>query len=111
MTDDELSWKTAVYEQAIGDGQIEMMAWQIVEASSIEDDPPVTAADMACALRYLKTCMLRMTVNELSAASSRTIAGLMARGALGARDYRLRRSPARAPALSGTPRKRKLRKG
>lgn len=90
MDDDEREWKQAVYERAVADPQVKALAWNIANHATGEASPAVNAGDMAAARRYLRACMLNMTVTELQAVTSNELAGLLARGAMGAARHRTR---------------------
>lgn len=90
MDDDEREWKQAVYERAVSEPQLKALAWNIADLATGDGVPSVNAGDMAAARRYLRACMLNMTVTELQAVTSNELAGLLARGAMGAARHRAR---------------------
>ncbi|MBI3206672.1 MAG: hypothetical protein HYZ29_34365 [Myxococcales bacterium] len=110
MDDDEREWKQAMYERAVADPALKSLAWTIADNATAGDAPPVNAGDMAAARRYLRACVLNMTSTELQGVTTNELAGLLARGALGAARHRTqagapvslpsgrsRRRPRRAP--------------
>ncbi|MCC6901788.1 MAG: hypothetical protein IT377_22655 [Polyangiaceae bacterium] len=90
MDDDEREWKQAMYERAVADPALKGLAWTIADNATAGDAPPVNAGDMAAARRYLRTCMMNMSSTELPGVTTNELAGLLARGALGAARHRTR---------------------
>lgn len=88
MGDDEREWKQSMYEQAVSDPNFKSLAWQMAERLVGADDPELGAGDVEAARRYLRACMLNMSVYELQTVTTQELAGLLARGALGAARYR-----------------------
>lgn len=88
MEDGEREWKQAMYERAISDPQLKMLAWKMAESMTTDGGPPLGAGDLEAARRYLRVCMMNMTTYELQTATNAELAGLLARGTLGAARYR-----------------------
>lgn len=106
MDDEEREWKQAVYERAVSDPQVKALAWNIAGLATSDGMPSVNAGDLAAARRYLRACMLRMSVTELQAVTSNELAGLLARGALGAARHRTRADASSAlPSSRARPRR------
>jgi hypothetical protein len=87
---DTRDWKESVYDQVVSDPRVQDTAWQIAE-STHDGEGTLSVADIQAARRYLHACIIRMSVTELGNMKPHEFAGLWARGALGALDYRLRR--------------------
>lgn len=105
MDDDEREWKQAMYERAVSDSKIKGLAWQMAERLVGAGDPELGAGDLEAARRYLRVCMLNMSVYELQTVTTHELAGLLARGALGAARHRANRGAGSFSAPSvGRPR-------
>jgi hypothetical protein len=92
MDADDEAWMQSMFEAVAGDQRVKDLAWQLAEHMLPEDErDQLSEADLQAARRYLRACMMRMTQTEVQAMDRRELAGLWARGAVGAREYRLRR--------------------
>lgn len=87
---EELEWKQQMYENYVADPRIQSLTMEIAESLSRDGGPTATLADTAAARRYLRKCVLNMTVAEISQLRIADVAGLWARGAAGAAQWRLR---------------------
>lgn len=88
MDNDEREWKQAMYERAVADQQLKSLAWHMAQSLGGPGDPALGAGDLEAARRYLRVCVLNMSVYELQTVTNSELAGLLARGALGAARHR-----------------------
>ena|SRR5688500_8539939 len=91
---DARAWKVAEYEVLVADPEIRSIAWSVANEAHT-GDVPLSGADLHAARRYLKACILRMTVPEVSALQPYEVGSLWARGILGAWRYRQVLTPVR----------------
>ncbi len=99
---DDRAWKIAVYEDLVADPQIRSTAFSVAEDAH-NGTTPLSGADLHAARRYLKACILRMTVPEIAALRPYEAASLWARGILGA--WRYRQNPTNARSAKKRARK------
>jgi len=100
-TEEERAWLEGVYESAVSDPTIKTLAWRMAE-EAWDGEPGLNHMDLVASRAYLRACLLRFTVAEVSAMLPTDFAGLWARGCVGACEYRLRRRPktaAREPEM------------
>lgn len=92
--DEEQQWKQQMYEACVADPRIQALTMEIAESITRDGGPKITFADTAAARRYLRKCVLNMSASEISQLRIADVAGLWARGAAGAAQWRLRGSHA-----------------
>lgn len=109
MDNDEREWKQAVYERAIANQELKAMAWQMAERESASESVALGPGDMEAARRYLRVCMRNMSVYELQTVATHELAGLLARGALGAARFRAERATRGVTPASPGARRRERR--
>lgn len=98
-TDEDRNWKMDFYIATAGDPEVKALAWRIAVAARMPDDPVLSVADLAASRNYLRKCMQRVPSNELQTMTPEELAGLWARGALGAARYRVNGGAAARPRV------------
>lgn len=88
MDSEDREWILSVFGGVIASADMKQQVQQAAAELRGPDDPEIRPSDLAASQNYLKTCLLRRTVLEIQAMSSIEIAGLWARGCLGAARYR-----------------------
>jgi hypothetical protein len=84
-------WVTTVYEALVADPKVQERVWKQLEDARTEDESSVLHMDVMAARRYLQTCLLAMSDAEVRHLTANDVAGLWARGAIGAANYRRRK--------------------
>lgn len=95
MDIEEKAWTLAALASVLSDERIRAQAWSLAQQMREEDDPTLTAADLAASTNYLRTCLLRRSQVEISAMTETDFAGLWALGTLGYARYRGQRAVVR----------------
>lgn len=84
---EDYEWKVTFYEDLVADPGARALAWRVAEDAHTGDNP-LSPADQHAARRYLRACILRMSVREISQLNTHACASLWARGIVGAWRYR-----------------------
>lgn len=95
---EEREWKAAYFDSLITNPQLKALAWQLAEAARGDGDPVLAPGDQEAGRRYLRKCLTHMSMVELQRATVMELAGLLARGTVGAARYRTRTLTAPLPS-------------
>ncbi|HPV81397.1 MAG TPA: hypothetical protein PLK64_16515 [Dermatophilaceae bacterium] len=64
--DDEPNFKLSVYESLVGDSSVQGLVWKVLKEAEMDGSVRVSPMDVAAARRYLRRCLLNMSMGELA---------------------------------------------
>lgn len=91
--EEEPNLKLSVYESLVGDTSVQGLVWRLLKEAGLDDSVGVSPMDVAAARRYLRRCLLNMSMGELASLQTFEAAALWAKGAIGAARYRQQLPP------------------
>jgi hypothetical protein len=93
MKDDEREYRDARFVEIVAEPALKKRVDHHVSQMTGPGEPTVTEADRQAGRQYLRECMNRMSITELSEKTDDELVALWARGTMGAARYRIRGRP------------------
>lgn len=88
MDDKERARRDLIIQEFLADEGVRDLAFDMAQRAREYDDPEIFDMDVSAAEKYARVCCMKMTASEFVRLSTRTVASLWARGAVGSARYR-----------------------
>jgi hypothetical protein len=90
--EDNADYYEQLFLELVNDDKARKMAIELTEETAASEELTPTLADVSAGKRYLRQCMLNMSLIEVRGSAVDDLAALWARGAVGAARYRREQS-------------------